>query len=199
MSSARREAGRLAPGAGTGAAASGAASGSRRLTETGRLLRGQPEERGGRAEVPRLCRPSRENPCCQPRRRGADRARRKRRARVKTHRLRVCSLDWPHAPALVPSGARRRRRCVLHGAFATGGSRQRRFRDGDGSYKNEKEKTCYVATSHVSRLLGRFSCEAIKHIFVRYRSMKKRIRSFSRLFLVASIEMHPIECENRIG
>ena len=71
MSSARREAGRLAPGAGTGAAASGAASGSRRLTETGRLLRGQPEERGGRAEVPRLCRPSRENPCCQPRRRGA--------------------------------------------------------------------------------------------------------------------------------
>ena len=127
----------------------------------------------------------------------AGRARRKRRARVKTHRLRVCLLDWPHAPALVPSGARRRRHCVLHGAFATGGSGQRRFRDGDGSYKNEK--TCYVATSRVSRFLGRFSCEAIKHIFVRYRSMKKRIRSFSRLFLVASIEMHPIECEKRIG
>lgn len=159
MSSARREAGGLAPGAGKGAAESG----SRRLTETGRLLRGQPEERGGRAEVPRLCRPSRENPCCQPRRRGADRARRKRRARVKTHRLRVCLLDLPHALALVPSGARRRRHCVLHGAFATGGSGQRRFRDGDGSYKNEK--TCYVATSHVSRFLGRFFLVKLSNTF----------------------------------
>lgn len=64
-----------------------------------------------------------------------DRAGRERRTEASTHHLRVCSLDVPRGPALVPSGARRRRRCVLHGACA---SAESRFGSGCdiGSYKN---------------------------------------------------------------
>ena len=60
---------------------------------------------------------------------GGDRARRKRQARVETHHLRVCCLGVPRSPALVPSSARRRRHCVLHGACATAEGEPRRVRE----------------------------------------------------------------------